>query len=180
MFDAMVAMQLLVVARYLATGQPPARVGNRHPLSAPFGAFQASDGPFVLAVLNGKLFQALAKCVGAPQLANDPRFARDPERLANEPALRAAIERWSLQRTAREAVAAFIAAGVPVAEIEDMAAVLGSAQASERRLLQETGQSFRVPEHPAHFAGVARGRIAPAPDLDADRLAVLAELERQK
>ncbi|MBB4016619.1 CoA:oxalate CoA-transferase [Chelatococcus caeni] len=181
MFDAMVALQPLVVARYLATGDAPRRVGNRHPLSAPFGAFAARDGSFVLAVLNDKLFQRLATCIGAPEIAADPRFATDSDRLANEGALRALIEAWSRQRRAREAVEALVAHGVPAAEINDMAEALASPHAEARGLLQEVSDARagmrQVPEQPARFAGAPRGGLAAAPRLDGDRAAILADLE---
>ena len=180
MFDAMIAIQPLVVARYLASGQAPQRVGNRHALSAPFGAFQARDGMFVLAVLNNKLFAILANLIGRPELAADGRFGSDSDRLANEPALREAIEGWSRQLTAEGAVAALVGAGVPAAEINDMAEALTSPHAKARGLLQEAEHpvlgAVRVPEQPARFSGVVRGGIAAAPALDADRQAILAEL----
>lgn len=181
MFDAMVALQPLVVARYLATGEAPRRVGNRHPLSAPFGAFAARDGSFVLAVLNDKLFQRLAACIGAPEIAADPRFATDSDRLANEAALRALIEDWSRRLGAREAVEALVAHGVPAAEINDMAEALASPHAEARGLLQEVSDARaglgQVPEQPARFAGAPRGGLAAAPRLDGDRAAILADLE---
>jgi len=136
MLDSMIALQPLVVARYLASGVAPARVGNRHPLSAPFGMFDASDGPFVLAVLNSKLFATLMRVTGTPEAAADPRFASDESRLANEPALRAIIEGWSRGRTAIEAVAALTAAGVPAAQIQSMAQALATEQAALREPLQ--------------------------------------------
>lgn len=180
MFDAMIAIQPLVVARYLASGEAPQRVGNRHALSAPFGAFQARDGMFVLAVLNNKLFGILANLIGRPELAADARFGSDTARLANEPALREAIEGWSRQLTAEGAVAALVGAGVPAAEINDMAEALTSPHAKARGLLQEAEHpvlgAVRVPEQPARFSGVVRGGIAAAPALDADRQAILAEL----
>ena len=55
MFDSMMALQPLVVARYLATSEAPMRVGNRHALSPTFGAFAANDGEFVLAVLASEM-----------------------------------------------------------------------------------------------------------------------------
>ncbi|APF37747.1 CoA transferase [Chelatococcus daeguensis] len=181
MFDAMVALQPLVVARYLATGEAPRRVGNRHPLSAPFGAFAARDGSFVLAVLNDKLFQRLAACIGAPEIAADPRFTTDSDRLANEGALRALIEGWSRRLGAREAVEALVAHGVPAAEINDMAEALASPHAEARGLLQEVSDARagmrQVPEQPARFAGAPRGGLAAAPRLDGDRAAILADLE---
>jgi CoA:oxalate CoA-transferase len=184
MFDAMVAAQPLLVARYLATNQAPQRVGNRHPLSAPFGAFQARDGMFVLAVLNDKLFEKLAKHIGRPDLVADPRFGSDSDRLANEAALRAEIEGWSASFTASDAVAALVAAGVPAAEIQDMAAALTSRYAEERGLLQEALHPalgrLRAPEQPARFGGAPRGGAAAAPGLDAHRHEILAELGREE
>ena len=66
-------------------------MGNRHPLSAPFGVYRARDGHYALAVLNKKLFDATAAAMDLPELASDPRFASDETRSANEPALRAAL-----------------------------------------------------------------------------------------
>jgi CoA:oxalate CoA-transferase len=180
MFDSMIAVQPLVVARYLASGEAPRRVGNRHALSAPFGAFQARDGSFVLAVLNDKLFGSLAGCIGRPDLARDPRFGTDADRLANEAALRAAIEAWSSSLAAADAVAALVAAGVPGAEIQDISQALSSPHAVRRGVLQEALHpslgSLRLPEQPARFGDVPRGGATPAPALDGDRQAILAEL----
>jgi CoA:oxalate CoA-transferase len=179
MFDSMIAFQPLVVARYLATGKVPHRVGNRHPLSAPFGAFRAADKLFVLAVLNPKLFEALAKLIGRPELLKDPRFATDADRLTNESALRAAIEGWSANRSAAEAVAALVAAGVPAAEVSDMQGALDSDQARSRSPLQEVTHAqhgaMKVPEQPARFGNAPRGGLAPAPKLGDDTGRALAD-----
>jgi CoA:oxalate CoA-transferase len=167
-----------VVARYLATGQVPQRVGNRHPLSAPFGAFRASDKLFVLAVLNPKLFEALAKLIERPELLSDPRFATDSDRLANERALREAIEGWSTKRTAAQAVSALVGAGVPAAEVSDMQNALDSDQARSRSPLQavhsQRGET-NVPEQPARFVGASRGGLTPAPQLGAETAKALAD-----
>lgn len=179
MFESMIALQPLVLARYLSTGQVPQRVGNRHPLSAPFGAFRASDKLFVLAVLNPKLFEALAHLIGRRELPTDPRFATDLGRLENEPELRAAIESWSMQRTASQAVAALVSAGVPAAEVSDIAGALNSEQGNARPATQSVVHpqlgEMRVPEQPARFAGAPRGGLAAAPALGADTTRALAD-----
>lgn len=169
MFDATMALQPLIVARALATGTAPMRVGNRHPLSAPFGAFRAADGSFVVAVLNEKLFAALATTIGRPELSGDPRFASDSLRLANESALRAAIEAWSAELSARDAVARLVGAGVPAAEVADTLAALADAEARGRPVTQTVDHASlgprAVPEQPVHFAGLPRGHGRPAPRL---------------
>ncbi len=180
MLDAMIAMQPLVVARYLASGVAPARVGNRHPLSAPFGVFRASDRPFVLAVLNDKLFSALTGVIGAPQASLDPRFATDALRSANEPALRALIEQWSTRLTAAAAVDALSAAGVPAAHIENIAQALASEQAALRDPLQQMSHpllgAIRTLEQPVRFAGASRGGLAAAPALGQHSAEIRAEV----
>ncbi len=179
MLDAMLAVQPLVVARYLATGQVPMRVGNRHPLSAPFGAYRARDRNFVVAVLNSKLFSAFARAIERPELADDARFATDPLRLANEAALREAIEGWAAALTASDAVARLVAAGVPAAEVGDMATALAAAEARGRPQTQTTeraGQGpFQVPEQPAVFVGAPRGGVRPAPRLGEHNSEILSD-----
>ncbi len=180
MLDAMIALQPLVVARYLASGVAPVRVGNRHPLSAPFGVFRASDASFVLAVLNDKLFTALTTLIGAHDAARDPRFATDTLRSANEPALRALIEQWSMRRTAAVAVDALMAAGVPAAGIETIAQALDSRQAAERDPLQQMEHpvlgAIRTLEQPVRFAGASRGGMAAAPMLGQHSAEIRAEI----
>lgn len=178
MFDSMIALQPLVVARYLGTGKIPHRVGNRHPLSAPFGAFRAWDKLFVLAVLNPKLFEVLAKLIERTDLLSDPRFATDSSRLENESVLREAIEAWSTKRTAAEAVAALVGAGVPAAEVSDMQGALNSDQARSRSPLQAVQSrqgEMKVPEQPARFGGAPRGGLASAPQLGSDTPQALAD-----
>lgn len=182
MFDAMMALQPLVMTRYLATGMAPQRMGNRHALSAPFGAFAARDGTFVLAVLNDKLFTALTHIIGKPELAENPRFASDSQRALNEAALRAEIEIWSRSLTASEAVSALIAAGVPAAEVMDTAQALASPQATARPLLQELAHpalgQISVPEQPVRFQGASRGGLKTAPRLGEHTQAALSDPAR--
>ena len=154
MLSSMLALQPLVAARLFASGEAPKRVGNRHPISAPFGAFKARDGMFMLAVLNDKLMRALAAVIDEPLLMSSPQFATDELRFHNEGALRAYIENWSGGRTAHEAVELLLAAGVPAAE------VLDAKQANA--LVGNT----RSQGQPVLFSGVVNAPFAPAPKLD--------------
>ena len=169
MFDCMVAVQPTAVARYLATGEVPRRVGSRHPLSAPFGAFKARDGQAIIAVLNKRLFDKLANCIGDPGLATDPRFATDWDRLQNEALLRARIEEWLGNHTVDEAVALLIDAGVPAGPVGTIGSALNSDQTRHRPVLQsvrdELRSTIQVPEQPVRFAGMARGATGRAPEL---------------
>jgi CoA:oxalate CoA-transferase len=177
MFDALLAMMPLATTRYLATGTVPQRVGNRHALSAPFGAFRTGDGHVVVAVLNSKLFERFASVIGKLELAHDERFATDSLRKANEEALRVAFEDWSTQRSTEDVVAALTASGVPATRISDVGEAVESEHAKTRGLFRRPAQGtldLLVPEQPATFSTMGRGRPAAAPRLDEHAAAIRA------
>ena len=180
MFDATLAFLVTSVARLQFTGQPAKRVGNRHPLSAPFGVYRARDGHFALAVLNNKLFAALAAVLGQPEMADDPRFANDESRSERDALLRHVIEAWAATRDVVEVVASIDAAGVPVSPLWNIAEALGSAQAQARGLLQPVLDpalpDLQLPTQPVRFNGAAANRLVRAPALGEHSDAVLARL----
>lgn len=180
MFDALLSMMPTATCRYVASGKVPARVGNRHALSAPFGVFRTGDGHVVVAVLNEKLFEQFCGVIGRADLLSDPRFGSDSERTENEGALRAAFEQWSCARTTHEAVAALSAAGVPAAPIDHVGAAVDSEHARARGLFRPAtlgGRPARLPEQPAVFSTMARGAAAPVPALGEHGAGVRAWLD---
>ncbi|WP_050817413.1 CaiB/BaiF CoA transferase family protein, partial [Bordetella pertussis] len=76
---------------YFYSGRVPTRTGNAHPNIAPYKTLPTGAGPIFLAVGNNRQFAALADALGAPQLAQDARFASNAERLAHRDALCAAL-----------------------------------------------------------------------------------------
>ena len=83
MLDVMVAFSTVQGMNYLATGEVPARLGNAHPNIVPYQAFKTADGDMILAVGNDSQFQRFCAVAGKPELAEDPRFATNGQRLAN-------------------------------------------------------------------------------------------------
>lgn len=179
MFDTTLSFLATSVARYLFTGRPARRVGNRHPLSAPFGVYRAGDGHFALAVLNNKLFATALQAMDLDGLAGDPRFASDESRSAHEPALREAIEAWAGRHDVAHVVAVLDAAGVPAAPIWDIAQALESPQIQARGLLSavqdERLPGLRLPTQPVHFSGAAPNRAERAPALGEHTDALLSQ-----
>ncbi|MFC5384992.1 CaiB/BaiF CoA transferase family protein [Aquamicrobium segne] len=177
MYDALFSMLTTSHAQYLYDGVVPGRVGNRHPLSTPFGCFTTRDGQVVIAVLNGGQFQRLAQLVGKPELAEDPRFSSDSSRTENEPALRALIEEWSGGLTTEEAVAVLSENGLPTAPIWDIAQAANNDHAAQRELISDLphpvlGQAPVVGQ-PVRFDGVKPVAATSAPRLGGDIEAVL-------
>lgn len=169
MFDTTLSFLVTSMSRYLFTGTPPRRVGNRHPLSAPFGVYKAKDGHFALAVLNLKLFQALANAIDQPAMGQDESLASDEQRSSREPELRAAIEAWAVNHSVEEVVTIIEQAGVPVAPIWNLAQALESPQALARDLLKpvddERLPGLRLPVQPVRFGGSAPSQPTRAPAL---------------
>jgi crotonobetainyl-CoA:carnitine CoA-transferase CaiB-like acyl-CoA transferase len=112
----------------LATGVPPRRLGNEHPSIAPYAVFHAADRPLVIAVGNDKQFRALAEVLGAPALADDPRFASNTDRVAHRAELREAVEEALAAASAAHWVEALTRAGVPAGLVNDVAEAIAFAE----------------------------------------------------
>lgn len=179
MVDSLVALLPTAVAQWGFGNSQPTRVGNRHPLSTPFGTYQASDGHLVICVLSSQQFGQLCQCLGQPDLAGDPRFATDELRTRHEPLLRSVIESWLASQTVANAVAVLGAAGVPAAAVLEAAEVLSGDHVRERGVISQLDHprlgAIPAMEQPVHFAGLARGKQRPAPDIGADTGTVLAD-----
>lgn len=93
--------------------QPP-RDGNRDPHMAPHGVFRAGgdDRWIAIAVEDDPAWVRLARAMGRPELADDPRFATLVARKRNEDALEEIVTAWTRERAPGEATALLQAAGV--------------------------------------------------------------------
>lgn len=184
LFDALLSMMPSAGARVLVCDADPARTGNRHALSAPFGVYPAREGHFAVAVLNDKLFAAFCDVIGQPALRDDPRMGSDESRRAHEPVLAQAIGEWASGLTAAQAVAALSAAGVPASELSSVRQAWRSDQAQARGLASEVAHPalgrLSLPEQPVHFSGSPRGGRSAAPGLNEHGAAIRAELETKR
>jgi crotonobetainyl-CoA:carnitine CoA-transferase CaiB-like acyl-CoA transferase len=97
------------------------RTGNDHPSGVPYGVFPTTDRPIVIAVVNDREFARLAAALGRAEWAEDARFARNNERVANREALTAMIEATLRTKPAAEWLAAFDGASVPSGPLNGMA-----------------------------------------------------------
>lgn len=115
---------LVNVAQAALVGAEAARYGNAHPTIVPYQAFAASDRPFVVAVGNDAQWRRFCEVLGAPELAEEPRFAHNPARVEHRAALVPLLERRLRERAAAEWLAELQAAGVPCAPIQSVGEAL--------------------------------------------------------
>ncbi len=92
LLSSLLASLVNQASSYTVAGVVPTRMGNEHPSIAPYADFQTGEGRLVLAVGTDRQFQSLCEVIGAPALAQDPRFATNPDRVANRDALRTELE----------------------------------------------------------------------------------------
>ncbi|MEY9835796.1 CaiB/BaiF CoA transferase family protein [Streptacidiphilus sp. EB103A] len=107
---------------FVAGGVVPLAMGNRHPSIAPYEVVDAKDRPLALAVGTDRQFASLAAELGLPELAEDPRFATNPSRVAHRQELLSALEGPLRTRSADAWFEALTAVGVPCGPINDLAA----------------------------------------------------------
>lgn len=136
LLDSAVSVLANVGSGYLATGKAPARHGNAHATIAPYETFQASDGPFALAVGNNLQFANLCnKVLARPDIGSDPRFATNPLRVRHRAALIPLLQEAFNERTVAEWLELLKAAGVPAGAVRAVPDVFAAPEIAARGLV---------------------------------------------
>ena len=102
---------------YVAGGTVPFRMGNSHPSLFPYEPLPCADRDLIVTAGNNGQFRKLVEVLGVPELADDPRFARNEDRTANRDELRPLLVERLATRTAQEWFEDIIGAGVPCGPI---------------------------------------------------------------
>jgi len=180
MLDTTAALLTYQAGNYFATGQVPRRMGNRHPTIAPYETFPTSDGDIVIAVGNDGIWQRFCPAIDRPELAADPRFQTNRDRIAHYAVLRPELERALRVRARAEWTARLRAAGVPCGGVRDVAEVLSDPQIVAREMVvpiqHPTAGPTRVTGTPIKLSGTPGGVRTPPPTLGQHTTVVLEEL----
>lgn len=151
---------------YLATGVAPRAMGNAHPSIAPYEPLQCADTALAVACGNDGQFARLTGALGIPELATDPRYATNADRVANRADLVAALEERLRTDTAAHWEALILAAGVAAGPVNDLGAAF--ARARELGLAPTFPVGDDHPEqvrNPILFSGAALDGATAPPDV---------------
>jgi formyl-CoA transferase len=173
LFDTALSLVGYQLTAALASGVAPGRHGTAFPLIAPYEVFETADGGLMIAAANDGLFRLLCERIGLPALADDPRFATNPDRLANRAALLPPIR----ERLRAESSAYWLEAlnGIPVAPVQDLVEVGGHPQTRASGMLGEVG-GFESVLPPVRLDGERLAHGDAPPLLGQHSSEVLAEL----
>lgn len=180
LLDCQVSLLANQAQNYLVSGKTPVRLGNAHPNVAPYQVFESADGYLILAVGNDRQFAAFCREAGVPALSEDPRFARNADRVANREALAEVIQPLMHQRSSDEWFQALETASVPCGPINSIDKVFEDPQvlARDMRLDMPLPRGAPIPQvaSPLRLSATPpRYRAAP-PALGEHTAEVLAEL----
>jgi len=135
LLDSVAALLTYQASSFLATGESPARAGNRHLTIAPYDTFECADGVLVLAVGNDQLWRRSAAALGAPDLAADERFLTNAGRVVHYAELRKRLAALIRTRPVAGLIETLRAAGVPCGEVRSVGQALSDPQIIAREMI---------------------------------------------
>ena len=136
MLGASLGFAAFQTSEYFGNRKDPVRHGSAHPRNAPYQGFKASDGHFVVAAGNDKLWQSVCAVMKRPDLAADGRFTTTALRAKNQIELARLLQAEFEKRTVSEWAADFRAEGVPSEPVNSISQALFSDQVQHANWVQ--------------------------------------------
>jgi len=169
MHDSVAGLLTYQAAGYLATGKNPPRMGNAHESIVPYGTFDVRDGLLMLAVGNDDQFRRFCDIAGLTTLADDPRFATNPQRVAHREALLPLLASVLETRTRDEWVRVLREAGVPCGAVRSIGEMMHDPQLAARDMIatvaHPTAGELRLVGNPVKLSEATNQRDYAAPIL---------------
>jgi formyl-CoA transferase len=134
LYEAGIAFSIWDISEYWGTGRVPHRLGTANRMAAPYEAVRAKDGYFVIGANNDRLWLRLCEVIARPDLAANPSYKTNADRLANRERLAADLEKTFLTQDREHWVSLLLKAGVPAGPISDYAEVFASDHARAREM----------------------------------------------
>ena len=143
LLDTQVAMLANLGANYLVSGTTPGRAGNAHQNIVPYQVFEVASGAdgakdhLILAVGNDSQYAKFCAVANVPELASNPLFAKNRNRVLNRAQLVPILEAVMKTRNKADWLAALEAAKVPCGAINNLAEVFDDPQIAARHMVTD-------------------------------------------
>jgi len=170
LLDCMVGVLANQGLNFLASSEPPGRLGNRHPNIAPYETFPTVDGWFILAVGNNAQFQRFCSLVGLDALPENDRFSSNAARIENREALSQEITTATKRWKRDDLLAGLEEQSVPAGPINTVAEAFADPQVQAREMqlaMKRNGDGVTIPgiRSPIRFSESPEGECEPSPQL---------------
>ena len=182
LLDTQVSVLANQALNYLVSGHTPRRMGNAHPNLVPYQVFQAADGPLIVATGNDRQCWDFCRVIGRGDLAEDPRYRANADRIRNRGAFISALAEAVAQMPRAKLLAALEAAAVPAGPINTVAETFDDPQVVARRMRLDVpatgvrGGSAPTVRSPIRLDGEDFAAPTGAPRLGEHSAEVLTEL----
>jgi crotonobetainyl-CoA:carnitine CoA-transferase CaiB-like acyl-CoA transferase len=137
LLDGQLAWLTYVAGKYFATGVTPGRHGSAHESLTPYQVFATADAPLMVAVGSDGLWRRFTSATGLDELADDPLYATNPDRVRNRDTLIPLITETLAGRGCAEWTDVLSAAGVPAGPVNTVPAALAQPQVAAREMVVE-------------------------------------------
>jgi formyl-CoA transferase/CoA:oxalate CoA-transferase len=137
MLEGQLSLLGTMIGGYLADGEVPRPMGTAYKALLPYQTFRTRTRDLALAVGSEKLWKIFCPVIGAPELADDPRYRTNADRSRHREALIARLQEIFLTKSYEEWEAAFLGHGIPVGAINTLADVVEHPQVKARGALVE-------------------------------------------
>jgi len=136
--DSVVSAIGTILQIYLVEKRIPKRAGNRYDFIAPYEAFEAKDGWFVLGVGNDNIWKKFCDSINRKDLINDDRFKTNIKRIKHNKELAEIIGGLSANFTVKEIISILEESGVPAAPINNLEQIVNDPHiAIAREMIQK-------------------------------------------
>jgi glutaryl-CoA transferase len=135
LLEAEVACLINVGSNYLIEGKIPGRWGNAHSSIVPYQSFKTADGYVVIGVASEGIWRRFSEAIGRSELADDPRFAKNSNRVQNREVLITALSEIFLGRETDAWMKLLNEAEVPCAPVQTIDQVFKAPQVLHREML---------------------------------------------
>ncbi len=180
LLDSTIAGLVNQAATYHITGQSPQRLGNAHPTIVPYQVFETADGYIILAVGNDGQFVRFCEVAGLEHLAEDEKYATNPQRIVHRDSLIAQLIAPLKTKTSIEWITQLEAAAVPCGPINTIEQVFADPHVQHRQMQRHLPQhdlgAFPVTANPIRLQHHDTTSRLPPPHLGAHTLEILSRV----
>ena len=174
LYDSAIALHQPHAPNYFTAGQKPKLVGNSHGSLAPYSNFPTKGRNIVVGAGNDGQFRKLTQMLGKPELAQDPRFKTNKDRIAHKPELEAELRALLKDRDAVTFADELMRGGVPSGAVLEVPDVMEHPHTKHRGMVWEK-DGYRNVGNPVKLSRTPAGVRSKPKKFGADTKAVLAE-----